>query len=229
MRPPNPKPELKSFEYSDVTLAGWIDIATGDLELPARQRIAIEIQSHYAEAVSAHVAVGEAESTAQATALTELGDPAQAARNFKKSHLTEAEAKSVNTMEEEAARPFFVGCDLCIDCSGIIALALFCCPASWGLRPYCGLAVLLYATKRLIPRLLFLQQQSPEIQRRNLALASLVSPVALTLTLPFVLPDRNLVSSAIWFLMIGRFCIAPFRIWNKLRKTAEEPTGSCDA
>src|SRR5579863_7417708 len=76
-------------------LAGWLEIATDGLEAPARQRIANQIGCHYAEAIHLHLAEGEPECSAQSTALAELGDPQKAALNFRKSHLTEYEARSM--------------------------------------------------------------------------------------------------------------------------------------
>src|SRR5580658_2613790 len=88
-------------------LAGWLEIATDGLEAPARQRIANEIGVHYAEAVNAHLAAGDAELAAQSTALAELGDPQKAAVNFQKSNLTDSQAKSMQWMERTATKPLF--------------------------------------------------------------------------------------------------------------------------
>src|ERR1700722_7748915 len=88
-------------------LAGWLEIATQDLQAPDKQRIAHEIEAHYAEAVSTHMEAGEPELSAQVKALADLGDPRVAARNFNESHLTEPQAKSMQWMGRRAAQPLF--------------------------------------------------------------------------------------------------------------------------
>jgi uncharacterized membrane protein len=88
-------------------LAGWLEIATDGLEESATQRIANEIEAHYAESVNAHVAAGGSEECAQTNALSELGDPKRAAAEFKKNHLTESEAEWMQRVERTAAQPLF--------------------------------------------------------------------------------------------------------------------------
>jgi hypothetical protein len=105
-------------------LAGWLEIATDGLEAPAKQRIANEIGAHFDEAVSAHLAAGESESSSRATALAELGDPQAAALSFNKSHLTEFEAKSMKWIEWTAAKPLFTFRSLKLDSMVLLGFAL---------------------------------------------------------------------------------------------------------
>ncbi len=74
-------------------LAQWLDVSTEHLSAPAKQRIKLEIESHFQEAVGAYRNEGQTESQARARALTDLGDAKTAWKHFRKSHLTEKEAK----------------------------------------------------------------------------------------------------------------------------------------
>jgi hypothetical protein len=76
----------------------WLKTATGELwfgELagPAKERIKLEIKSHFEDAVAAHQTEGLTGTEAQARALADLGDAHAAAKRFRKTHLTEWEAK----------------------------------------------------------------------------------------------------------------------------------------
>ncbi len=87
-----------------VSVSDWLELATNRLAAPARKRIGLEIEAHYAEAVRAHVEEGMSEWEAQAAALAELGDAWAAARRFRKQHLTEGEAQNVESMIKNARR-----------------------------------------------------------------------------------------------------------------------------
>ena len=76
-------------------LADWLNIATKNLALPATERIGLEIISHFDDAVGFYQAEGMAEAEAQAKALADLGDPAAAAKRFRKEHLTEGDVGSI--------------------------------------------------------------------------------------------------------------------------------------
>src|SRR5271157_4706339 len=71
----------------------WLDIATAELIPPAKRRIRLEIEEHFAAAVESHTAKGCPEIDAQSTALAELGDATVAAKHFRSRHLTEKEAR----------------------------------------------------------------------------------------------------------------------------------------
>lgn len=73
------------------TLSEWLEIATRKLTDASKERIRVEIEAHYAEAVEAHREGGLSEADAQSKALRELGDARAAARRFRKQHLTERE------------------------------------------------------------------------------------------------------------------------------------------
>jgi hypothetical protein len=141
-------------------LAGWLEIATDGLEASAQQRIANEIGAHYADAVSAHLASGEAEHSAQAAAVADLGDPQRAALNFRKSHLTEFEAKSMKWMDRTAAKPLFSIRALPLDVIPLVGFTLIFFRARRISRPlmdshfFAGLVIMAYIGFRLIPRLL---------------------------------------------------------------------------
>jgi len=214
-------------------LAGWLEIATDGLEAPARQRIANEIGVHYVEAVSAHLAAGEPEHSAQATALAELGDPQKAALNFQKSHLTESESKSLKWMEWAATKPFFCFRALPIDSIPFAAAALFFYSVHWKARPFldshfiAGLFLVAYAGFRLIPRLLGARTMPRNTFRRALAVCYLLTyaVVVVPLWLIPIMQDRNILcafDAAFIVYFYGCAFNPGFRVWNKLRKMGDE-------
>lgn len=84
------------------TLSEWLEIATRKLTDASKERIRLEIDSHYADAVGAHREDGLSEADAQTKALTELGAPKTAARRFRKQHLTEREDQRLKNSEKMA-------------------------------------------------------------------------------------------------------------------------------
>jgi uncharacterized membrane protein len=79
-------------------LAEWLEIATAELTTPAKKRIRLEIEEHFAAAVESHTANGCPETDAQSTALAELGDAIAAAKHFRSLRLTEKEAQYIERM-----------------------------------------------------------------------------------------------------------------------------------
>lgn len=73
------------------TLEQWLTIATDRLAPRAKERIRLEIESHFADAVEAYQADGMGEAKANACALTSLGNAKRAAGHFRKYHLSEAD------------------------------------------------------------------------------------------------------------------------------------------
>jgi hypothetical protein len=86
-------------------LAEWLEIATKGIAAAGKERIAREIEVHYAEAVEAHMSQGEMETVAQAKAIIALGDATVAAKRFRKNHFTEEEVQSLAKMRKDAAKP----------------------------------------------------------------------------------------------------------------------------
>lgn len=84
-------------------LPEWLEIASEELAAPAKERIRLEIEAHYAEAAAAHLAEGLSESDARKAALADLGDAKEAARRFSKQHLTERDAKTVERALKQLA------------------------------------------------------------------------------------------------------------------------------
>jgi hypothetical protein len=74
-------------------LRWWLNVATWDLVAPAQERIRLEIEAHYADAVETLVAEGRTRPEAQVEALAELGDARAAAKRFRQRHLTQTEAE----------------------------------------------------------------------------------------------------------------------------------------
>jgi len=80
------------------SLAEWLEIATADLCVAAKERIRLEIEAHFADSMEIHQANSCSEADAQTAALAELGDASAAAKRFRNRHLTEKEAKRVVQM-----------------------------------------------------------------------------------------------------------------------------------
>ena len=76
-------------------LPEWLEIATKNLAVPAKERILAEIDEHYTETVTSHLAEGMSESDAKISALAELGDARKAAKRFRKIHMTKFNARQV--------------------------------------------------------------------------------------------------------------------------------------
>lgn len=66
----------------------WLSVATLEVVPKARERIELEIAAHYAEIVRARLADGMSEKDAKAVALLELGNPVEAAEEFRRFYLT---------------------------------------------------------------------------------------------------------------------------------------------
>ena len=82
-------------DYLMYDIHAWLRIATRELAAPAKKRIRLEVEAHYAEAVAAHHKEGLPETYAQKKALAELGDAGKAAKCFRKRYLTTREAEGV--------------------------------------------------------------------------------------------------------------------------------------
>jgi hypothetical protein len=78
---------------NDQSLTQWLEEATAGLSAEAKERIKLEIESHFQEAVDAHRSDGQTEAQAQTTALEDLGDAEVWAKCFRKTHLTKDEAE----------------------------------------------------------------------------------------------------------------------------------------
>jgi hypothetical protein len=86
------------------SLSNWLKIATRGLAANGKERIAREIEVHFAEAVEAHIAQGEPEPVAQARAIIALGNATLAAKRFRKKHFAESEAKTLAGMRTNTAK-----------------------------------------------------------------------------------------------------------------------------
>jgi len=90
------KTKLRLAEKRRVhDLPEWLEIATKNLAVPAKERILAEIDEHYTETVTSHLAEGMSESDAKISALAELGDARKAAKRFRKIHMTKFNARQV--------------------------------------------------------------------------------------------------------------------------------------
>ena len=90
------KTKLRLAEKHRVRdLPEWLEIATKNLAVPAKERIRAEIDEHYTETVTSHLAEGMSESDAKISALAELGDARKAAKRFRKIHMTKFDSAQV--------------------------------------------------------------------------------------------------------------------------------------
>ena len=80
-------------------LAEYIVFATFRLVAPARERIQMEIEAHYAEGVSRRLGEGLPQEQAEIAAAQELGDARAAARQYRRRYLTEEEASWLRQFE----------------------------------------------------------------------------------------------------------------------------------
>lgn len=202
------------------TLTSWLNTATEDLAATPRERIKREIESHFAEAVAAYTADGQSEYSARSTALADLGDPDEAAKKFRKSHLTETEAKWLRSMVQTASRPLFSVSALKYDAPYLAGVILLFYLPRWTDRyaaffPFFSWLCIGYAGLRLAPRYLY-ANVSAESFRKIIGLSEGLTVIACILVTGFV-PQQS------WF---GAYCILLFvcfrgpglRIWRKLRK-----------
>jgi hypothetical protein len=83
------------WERQPYELHAWLRIATKGLATRAKERIRLEIEAHYAEAVSDHLKKGLSECDARSAAIAELGNARKAAKCFRERHLTAREAVGV--------------------------------------------------------------------------------------------------------------------------------------
>lgn len=85
-------------------LDAWLEVATRGLCDDAGRRIRSEISDHYESALEAARANGAPTRAAEDTALSTLGDPALAARSFRRTNLTRFQAALVRDHREQPPR-----------------------------------------------------------------------------------------------------------------------------
>jgi hypothetical protein len=90
-------------------LSEWLEAATRKIAPPARERIRLEIEAHYAESVATHLAGGLSENDAQMAALAELGDVRHAARRFKRQYLTTWQAQNLEASDKNSTNLIYLG------------------------------------------------------------------------------------------------------------------------
>jgi hypothetical protein len=208
------------------SLAGWLQIATEDLAATPRERIKREIESHFAEAVAANMDDGQTESSARDTALADLGDPDEAAKKFKKSHLTEAEAKWLRSMVQTAAGPLFSAPTLKYDAPFVAGSVAILYSMQWTgdittLWLFLSLFIS-YAGLRLFPRV-FYANISAGLFRKMTGLSGGLTVMAcslITALIPYqhVSALLRFINVVYWACLFGYFRNHGLRVWLKLRK-----------
>jgi hypothetical protein len=81
-----------SYNPKIPVLLDWLGVATKMLAPYAKERIAAEIEAHYAEAVRREREGGASPEVAHERVMASLGDPEKARKKFEKEHLTEKES-----------------------------------------------------------------------------------------------------------------------------------------
>ncbi len=199
-------------------LSSWLAVATANLEPSSRLRISEEIESHYSQAVAAHLFNDESEAFAKTSALSELGDPRQAARRFQKSHLTVRESEWINRREASARNRFFRGALLALLTFNVIFVFL-----GGSLRTY-GIACSAFLILQEVCSRWAIKKSLPQNSlRRQLSMVNLASGLAFTVMFcAFSRPDspRSLDAVALFATYAIYICCSrAFRIWLKLRKS----------
>jgi hypothetical protein len=77
----------------NAELIRWLETANDGLCEEACQATRQEIESHYSDALKSYLAAGRSQAEARLVAMADLGDPREANRRFKKTHLTIKEAR----------------------------------------------------------------------------------------------------------------------------------------
>lgn len=95
-------------------LSEWLSIATDGLASRPKDCIWLEIETDFADAVSAYQTSGISESDARARALADLGDPEAAKSRFRNTHLTEKDISQMKRHWKEYRRAFGSGIEFYI-------------------------------------------------------------------------------------------------------------------
>jgi hypothetical protein len=208
------KPEVQ-------TLSEWLEIVTRKLTDVSKDRIRVEIEGHYTEAVEAHREEGLSETDARTKAVAELGDAKAAARRFRKQHLTEREEKMVTHSEKHWRKIS----------SLVISYVFFglFAPSNFPIRPSTLVGVLLgFAILIALPTICFaIARREKAKPSRFLVLLDSMSgfiPGYFLFSLLSSFFERGLVNFLTWLYIVC--CLAQLRqtllcvrIFMKLRKT----------
>src|SRR5580704_16871595 len=94
------KPEIRTFD-------DWLGFATKELMPTDRERVRLEIQAHYTDAVERHVTEGASMESAQKKALAELGSAVGAATRLCTYYFTQRQQKRLNAVVRNARDPWW--------------------------------------------------------------------------------------------------------------------------
>jgi hypothetical protein len=112
------------FRKTNVqNVSEWLEATTHKLAPGAQERIRVEIEAHHEESVTAHLQAGLSKNDAEAAALAELGDVRQAARRFKRQHLTVRQAANLDAWDKHSKGLFQLGCCYLVFFSFVIVRA----------------------------------------------------------------------------------------------------------
>jgi hypothetical protein len=204
-------------------------MATKGIAAAGQERIAREIETHFAEAVEARSAQGETKPVAQANALRQLGNAKSARRRFHKRHLTEREEKQIAALQNMATSRNRLALSFSMGFAFIFSVLLanrsngllFCIPIFLG--------------SIVLPMLAFRRLSQPANKSKLSSMLLIWSvPATSSLCLVFALIALDIkMPLLIWirYLMIGvlliwcAFGILAFQTWQKIRKNENPAIG----
>jgi len=131
-------------------LEAWLEIATHGLCDEARRRIRSEISDHYESALEAATVSGIPTRAAEDSALSTLGDPAEAGRSLRRTNLTRFQAALVRDHRGRPSRGVLV-LHLAILASGVGSVVAFAEP--WAHPVVGSLALVLMAAATAVMHL----------------------------------------------------------------------------
>ncbi len=209
---------IDSRRYLVHDLPEWFEIATKELAPFAQERVRSEIEAHYTEGVAAHLAEGLSESDARRDALADLGSPDEAAKRFRKHHLTTKDAEHVKRVFGHPKRGL------------LYSYLSFCACGLWGYFYLSKLYILSFAVLLflglvatvILPTLTFIVMRSKSKNIGFFILADGVSSCALMgwLYYSLVRMSKDWGFAAICFLALILTVLPILRTRLKLRNVA---------
>ena len=216
---------MKSSDNRVASLAEWLEIATDGIASSGRERITREIETHFEEAVESHLAKGEPQEIAQASALAELGNAKAAWRRFRKRHLTKLEESRLEEFQHHAGSKLWLIIFIFMSFP-IEATLLKKLPLTYALL-FCIPILLVYA---VFPAVTFWRLRQPE-PKSSLSLVAMIQFKHSALSC-FVLALLAFAGSKYFFLSLMlvqpfiHMLVHSFRALNKFRKNQNPAIGT---
>jgi len=200
-------------------------MATKGIAAAGKERITREIEVHFAEAVEAHIAKGEPQEIAQASALAELGDAKTARRRFLKKHLTTLEEKHVLNWRNDGNSKRQLLLNLFL--GGLLIAEPVISFKTTFLYVYMVIVSLGFI---VFPIFIFWLLRQPSIKSKLslLVFITLIQGVFCTFgiaTLAFSEPSYRIIFGGVLLCLIG-LDLGRFKTWRKIRKYEKPAIGN---